>query len=261
MSDFVQEPIVLVVSVVKDDTKGMLRTLQSVSDQSYSNLIHLVIDADSGKEMVELLSDFGKNLEWISEKDNGIYDGMNKWKKFDINFDLVCWLNAGDVFHNSETINTVISDFKQNRWSWLYGNNCNVDNLGNPLPTMKQHNFNLRKFSLGIKWIPHGSVFMQRNFLEKLGNYRLDIGSAADQEFLLRASRLAIPNSLDQILSLIEVGGEHSKLSGFRREMAWHEIRKVNSSLVLGSKLVDILILPLLYIFQKLPIRIKTLFM
>ena len=258
MDRYEHDPLVLVVSVVKDDVKGMMRTLSSVSDQSYWNVMHLVIDADSGDEMVSLLSNYVGKLKWLSERDDGIYDGMNKWNAFDIDFEIICWLNAGDKYYDSETIKNVVTDFKENNWDWLYGNNCNIDSFGNLLPTLSQHRFSMMKFSLGIKWIPHGSVFMRRDFLVKVGKYRLDIGSAADQEFLLRAAKLATPKTLNLTLSLIEVGGEHSKLSGIRRELAWHKIRKINSLLLLRSNLIDLLILPILCLFQKLPSRIKS---
>ncbi len=108
-------PKVYIVTVVRNNKKQILRTLESVSNQNYPNFIHVIQDGASTDGTLDIIRDFSNqydNVLWYSETDKGVYDGMNKaiekvrslMSKEEICF--VNFMNSGDIFHAS----TVVSD-------------------------------------------------------------------------------------------------------------------------------------------------------
>jgi len=250
-------PKVLVVTIVKDDLEGLVATVNSVLAQSYPRILHFVIDGNSSTNLTAYLESLDKKIEWISEIDNGIYDAMNKWTRNANKSDLVCWLNAGDVFESENTVNFVVSDFRMNRWKWFYGNNSTFNSKGERHRSYSQVPFSKLLFRMGVRWIPHASVFMDSKFALSLGDYRLDIGLGSDQEFLIRAAAKSLPATTRTRISSMKEGGVHSTIKPFRRELEWQKFRQINNVLLCNSFALDIFLIPLLYAFHKLPKKLK----
>jgi len=243
---------VLIVTVVKDRPLDLEKTLNSISTQTYENIHHFVIDGSSNNQVRNLLTEknTSKSISVLFETDTGIYEAMNKWAKCNFEFDLVCWLNAGDFFYSQSTVEKIVASYEKNKWKWSYGNMIFVGNRGEIWKTPRQTPFNYSLFRLGIKWVPHGSVFMSKEFLLELGDYRTNVGPAADQEFLIRAARKAFPHAEDDIVLVFEDGGISSHLQGYRREVCWHNFRVINHCCKINSEKADQLLIPFLVIFQ-----------
>lgn len=92
-----------VVTVVLNDPKGLEKTGQSVLNQSFP-CEWIVVDGDSMQPTLDIINNFcKKNVRFISEKDNGIYDGMNKGFLMSSG-EYICFLNAGDTFINEKVL-------------------------------------------------------------------------------------------------------------------------------------------------------------
>ena len=98
------QPLVSVVTVVRNDAAGLARTIDSVASQDYPRIEYLVIDGASTDETPDVLkSHQAKVNRWISEPDAGIYDAMNKGARL-ASGEYVCFMNAGDSFAASDTV-------------------------------------------------------------------------------------------------------------------------------------------------------------
>ena len=98
------QPLVSVVTVVRNDAAGLARTIDSVASQDYPRIEYLVIDGASTDETPDVLkSHQAKVNRWISEPDAGIYDAMNKGARL-ASGEYVCFMNAGDTFAASDTV-------------------------------------------------------------------------------------------------------------------------------------------------------------
>lgn len=104
------QPLVTIVTVVFNDARQIEATIQSVISQAYGNIEYLVIDGGSDDGTLDILRKYEDRIDyWVSERDSGIYDAMNKgidlaggnW----INF-----MNAGDSLFNESTISLIFSD-------------------------------------------------------------------------------------------------------------------------------------------------------
>lgn len=112
---------ITLVTVTYNAGSLLQKTLQSVYDQTYSAIEHIIIDGASTDNTVAMAKDYmersfasdkGHEVRILVEPDNGIYDAMNKGLKLATG-DYVCFLNAGDALTGTETIKQVVEAAKR----------------------------------------------------------------------------------------------------------------------------------------------------
>jgi glycosyltransferase involved in cell wall biosynthesis len=96
--------MISVVTVVRNDARGLERTMDSVASQDYSPIEYVVVDGASTDGTVEVLQRRKAEIHsWVSEPDDGIYQAMNKGSRLATG-EYVCFLNAGDRFASTDTV-------------------------------------------------------------------------------------------------------------------------------------------------------------
>ena len=88
------------ISIVTPNFKSpyLEKTIISILKQKYENLELIIIDADSGDETVQILKKYNDQIDlWVSEKDNGLWDGWNKGLEF-ANGDYIGILDSTSTF-------------------------------------------------------------------------------------------------------------------------------------------------------------------
>jgi glycosyltransferase involved in cell wall biosynthesis len=97
-----------VVTINYNEADSLKRTLQSVKDFKAAtglDLEHIVVDGGSSDQSVSILAEFNENhLRYVSEKDNGIYDAMNKGIDL-ASGDFLIFINSGDYILSDSSIN------------------------------------------------------------------------------------------------------------------------------------------------------------
>ena len=107
-------PSVSVVTIVLNDRKGFMRTAESVCNLQNADLEWIVIDGGSQDGTLEEISSFRKHISYtVSEKDNGIYDAMNKGLRVATR-DYVVFMNAGDEFASPDALELVANSITAN---------------------------------------------------------------------------------------------------------------------------------------------------
>ena len=103
------------VTITYNAAKVLQRTLDSVLEQDYPNIVHLIIDGASTDDTLKIVDDYvarsnaagnGHRIQVTSEPDKGIYDAMNKGLR-SLDGDYVCFLNAGDFLPSSDTVSRI----------------------------------------------------------------------------------------------------------------------------------------------------------
>ena len=126
------------VTVTYNAAGVLQRTLDSVLQQDYPELVHLIIDGastDGTMQMVEAYierSNAAKNghrIQVMSEPDKGIYDAMNKGLR-SLDGDYVCFLNAGDFLPAADTVSHIVEMLNGQLPAVLYGDTDIVDGEG-----------------------------------------------------------------------------------------------------------------------------------
>ena len=129
------------VTITYQAAKVLQRTLDSVLEQDYPEITHMIIDGASTDGTIDLVNDYiersnaaenGHKVLLMSEPDKGIYDAMNKGLR-SLDGDYVCFLNAGDFLPASNiasTINSRLSILNSQLPAVLYGDTDIVDGEG-----------------------------------------------------------------------------------------------------------------------------------
>jgi glycosyltransferase involved in cell wall biosynthesis len=96
MRTHLNSPLVSIITVVRNEVTGIVQTLESLRQQTYPHIEHIIIDAESTDGTSELIA-LHKNpsARHIREPDRGTYDGMNKGLRYATG-EIVGFLNGGD---------------------------------------------------------------------------------------------------------------------------------------------------------------------
>ncbi len=102
-----------VITIVYNDVKNILKTINSVFNQYSKNMIeYIVIDGLSNDGTSKIISENIQHIDkYVCEKDAGIYDAMNKGLKL-ASGDFVIFLNSGDEFYSNDTVSHVINSIE-----------------------------------------------------------------------------------------------------------------------------------------------------
>ncbi len=123
------KPKFSIITVTYNAASVIEPTLASVAAQSYRNFEYLLIDGGSTDDTVAKAKASGIEFAHIvSERDNGLYDAMNKGIKL-AGGDYLCFLNAGDAFHSSDTLERIVAAIPEGDSlpEVLYGETAEVD--------------------------------------------------------------------------------------------------------------------------------------
>ena len=115
---------VTVITVAFNSAATIADCMQSVLDQTYSDIEYIVVDGQSNDNTIGVIREFepkfvGK-MRWVSEKDNGIYDAMNKGLCMATG-DVVGILNSDDFFTTTDVVEKVAQTFSDSMLDAVYG--------------------------------------------------------------------------------------------------------------------------------------------
>lgn len=132
-----------IITVNYNNLSGLRKTLESVISQSGKDYEWIVIDGGSTDGSKELLVEYSDKIDyWISEKDHGIYEAMNKGIKV-AKGDYLQFLNSGDTLADSDIIKRFCE--RASTEDVVYGNAIIVD--GNDHEVKRFHAPDFVKFS------------------------------------------------------------------------------------------------------------------
>ena len=98
-----------IITVNYNNKDGLRRTIESVIGQTYRDFEFIVIDGGSTDGSADVLREFDKDITyWVSEKDSGIYNGMNKGIA-KATGDYLNFMNSGDCFYTPDILEKVAS--------------------------------------------------------------------------------------------------------------------------------------------------------
>lgn len=105
-------PVISIITVVYNSEKLLEPTIQSIISQTYPHIEYIIVDGASKDRTLDIVRSYEKQIsKWISEKDKGIYDAMNKGLAMATG-DYVLFMNSGDVLFANDTIEKVFASAK-----------------------------------------------------------------------------------------------------------------------------------------------------
>lgn len=117
-----KQPIITIITVAYNVVNTIEKTILSVINQTYPDIEYIIIDGGSFDGTISIIEKYSSKISyWISEKDNGIYDAMNKGIE-KANGKYIQFLNASDVLYKKNTIQHIIENLPNNDVDVIYGN-------------------------------------------------------------------------------------------------------------------------------------------
>ncbi len=176
---------VSIITVCLNSEKTIQQTIESVNNQNYKLLEHIFIDGLSNDNTVNIIKkNMKSNYSLISEKDNGIYDAMNKGIKL-AKGDIILILNSDDIFYDNFSLSNVIDTFKKNNDLDLVYGDIIITKNRQIIRNWIVGEFKKDSFLKG--WCPaHPAFVVKKSTYLKYGMFDLKYKSAADLEIMYR---------------------------------------------------------------------------
>lgn len=168
---------VSIITVCKNSETTIRQTIESVLHQTYRNIEYIIIDGRSTDQTTEIIEEYRTvsegRLQYISERDHGIYDAMNKGISLATG-DIVGIINSDD-WYEQNAIEKVAQYFKDTDAEAVYGEIWLTDQNGE----RKYHTWH-------STFPPHPSTFIKREIYQNHGVFDLQYRIASDRDLLLR---------------------------------------------------------------------------
>jgi glycosyltransferase involved in cell wall biosynthesis len=177
-----------VITVCFNSAETLARAIQSVADQDFPRVEHIVIDGASADGTLQVIEKYSDSLaRVISEPDRGIYDAMNKGLALATG-DVICFLNADDFYDSTQILSTVATMMQKDQLDALVGDVgfFRKENINRIVRHYRSDRFKPERLAWG--WMPaHPALFMRREVFKRVGLFKTNYKIAADYEYVVRA--------------------------------------------------------------------------
>lgn len=197
-----------------NSAKTIQDTIDSIRLQKFTSYEIIVIDNNSTDHTIQILKKNKlPNIKFIIEKDEGIYDAINKGI-LNARGDIISLLHSDDIYYNSSALQIISEIFDQKKIDIVYGDLVYVkkNNLNKIIRYWKCSSFYPGRFLKG--WHPpHPTFFVKKKIYNKYGLYKNHIGNSADVELMYRFLETNKISSfyLNKILIKMRYGGKSNK--------------------------------------------------
>lgn len=207
---------VSIITPCLNSERTIRNTIESILRQSYQNVEYIIVDGESTDQTIEIIEEyvpvFEGRLRYVSEKDHGIYDAMNKGI-LQATGAIVGIINSDD-WYEPEALERAVQCFQDTGADVVYGEIWMVDENGR-----REYHTSHSVFPL------HPSTFIRREIYQKYGMFDTAYKIAADRDFLLR---LMTENAkivrVDRILADFRITG----ISNTRSILCAREAHEIN---------------------------------
>lgn len=186
-----------IITINYNNSKDLKKTLESVSCQTCKDFEHVIVDGgstDGSKELIEKYANtVSYNVNWVSEKDNGIYNAMNKGIRI-ANGEYIQILNSGDCLASDDVVEKMlkaISDYESviGKIPILYGNMLKDYGNGKIVKdTCGFENYTPESFLYFYRGtLNHDCAYIRRDLFDKYGCYNEKMKICSDWEWYVRA--------------------------------------------------------------------------
>jgi glycosyltransferase involved in cell wall biosynthesis len=176
-------PKLSIITINLNNAEGLQKTMESIFDQTFTDYEYIIIDGGSADGSVDEIKKHESKLSyWISEKDNGIYNAMNKGIA-KAKGEYIMFMNSGDYLYSDKTLNEIFKN--SNNEDIIYGDAMSVDGNGT-LKRVIEYPGQLTFKHFLTKTIHHTSSLIKAELFQKYGLYNEENRIVSDWEFFIK---------------------------------------------------------------------------
>lgn len=203
-----------IITSVYNNKETISESIESVLSQTHSEIEYIIIDGASTDGTVDIIKGYENRIsKYVSEPDNGIYDGLNKGISLATG-DVIGFLHSDDIYQHNNVLDMVVKVFNDHQVDSVYGDLTYVDknDTSRVIRHWKSGDFSLKKLHRG--WMPpHPTFFVKRKIYEDAGTFDTSFKVAADYDIILRflgKYKISV-HYIPEVLIKMRLGGESNK--------------------------------------------------
>ena len=183
-----------IITINYNDANGLQKTLNSSLSQTCTEFEHVIVDGASPDNSVEVIEKYAKEasarsikVTWISEKDKGIYNAMNKGIKM-ASGEYIEILNAGDILAGDDVVEKMYKALEENNFpELLYGNMIKVSGDGKVIGKSKETPYSFLNYF--ISTLNHDCAYIKRSLFgeDRYGLYDEELKIVSDWKWYTEA--------------------------------------------------------------------------
>jgi glycosyltransferase len=205
-----------IITVCFNSSKTIEETIQTVAEQTYSDIEYIVIDGGSSDDTLSILKNYTDIINiLVSEADDGLYDAMNKGISISSG-EFIMFLNSDDVLNNKNTIQNIMCEIDKYSLNVVYGDISFFKNdVNNTLRLWKSCKFKKQNIYKG--WHPpHPGFTVSKEIFNKVGVFNNKLKIVADYDFMLRCFNYK-PLKIkyyNNVIVKMRIGGASTTING-----------------------------------------------
>jgi len=206
-----------IITSVYNNKDTIAEAIESVLMQTYDDIEYIVVDGKSTDGTIDIIKQYqGKITSFVSETDEGLYDGLNKGLSL-ASGEVVGFLHSDDFYAHSAVIENVMKAFRSHQVDSVYGNLIYVkkEDTSKVVRYWNSGDFCIKKLHRG--WMPpHPTFFVKRDIYRKYGIFDTNFRIAADYDIILRflGKHKISTYYMSDVFIKMRVGGESNRSLG-----------------------------------------------
>jgi len=225
------KPFFSIITVVKNSSASIEKTIKSVLNQNNQNLEYIVIDGNSDDGTLNKIKSYNNKISyWCSINDKGIYDAMNYGLKL-ANGQVIGILNSGDIYIKN-SLNIVKNYFLENQnLSFLFGT-VKRHYLGNNVILKSGFNKNRIEYNFDSQTCHSSGFFIKSHIQKKIGLYNTKYVCSSDYDLFYKIFQdknlIGKSTNKSELIGVVQAGGFSSKYGFWKKLKEETQIRLDN---------------------------------
>ncbi len=223
-----KRPLVSVITPSYNQGEYIEETIRSVLSQDYPRIELIVVDGGSTDNTLDVLRRYGERLRWVSERDRGQSDAINKGAAM-ASGEILAWLNSDDTYLEGAVRKAVEFFDSHPDVGVVYGKSYYTDPSGRVVGEYPTAPFDPARLAV-TNFICQPSTFFRKTIWDAVGGLDLSLHYAMDYDLWIRMAAQADFGYLDEFLSTYRLHGQSKTVSpahalSLQREILYTVVR------------------------------------